>query len=291
MNTLIFLFWILSIILIWFNRKRFSKNIEIQGRVFIYYINSTSILLLFFIGENFGISNDYLFNLITELLGILITVALIDTIYNYIHNKKEESYRKTALRLLKMPIFTYCINWFYLYQETSPQNTIIAQKFNSLEDFFYSQDFFDKVKSFDFNRKISSDKTYATYYDESFEKVKEQFQNILAKYASKISDEDVKLIEHFGGSASIFKIFKINVFLCNVKFSKTDHKGNKESLTPNVNEFKSLNHENFKSHFEKLILLINEYNSVSEDYNKWNINTLTILSTIEKENLNPNIEW
>lgn len=147
------------------------------------------------------------------------------------------------------------------------------------------------MKSFDFNKKFSNDKTYANYYDESFEKVNSQFQNILAKYASKISDDDAKLIEHFGGTAAIFKIFKINVFLSSTKFSKIDHLGNRETLYPNVNEFKYLSHTNFKAHFTRLLKLISEYNSVSEDDNKWDVMTLTSLSTIEKEDLNPNVEW
>ncbi|CEJ70101.1 hypothetical protein BN1195_02405 [Chryseobacterium oranimense G311] len=155
MNIIILIFWIFSLILIWLMSNKFFNKIEVQGRIFIYYVLVSALFLLFFKGTDFGITENYIYNLITTILGILITVTLIDTIYNYINNKKEEAYRKTALRLLKMPIYTYCINWFYLYQEDSPQNTIINENFKSLEDFFYSDDFFSKVRSFDFNRHIS----------------------------------------------------------------------------------------------------------------------------------------
>ena len=120
MNIIIFILWTLSIFIIWIIRNKFSNKIEVYGRIFIYYVLGSSLLLLFFRGTDFGITENYIYNLITTILGILITVTLIDTIYNYINNKKEEAYRKTALRLLRMPIFTYCTNWFYLYQEDSP---------------------------------------------------------------------------------------------------------------------------------------------------------------------------
>lgn len=82
LNYSILVIWIISILVFWTIKKSFSNDIENQSRYFIYYILTTTILLLIWKGD-FFIDNDYLANITTEIIGIAITVFLIDRVYKY----------------------------------------------------------------------------------------------------------------------------------------------------------------------------------------------------------------
>jgi hypothetical protein len=284
--------WLLSLYLFWLFKEKLSKNIENQSRFFLAYTLISAIILIITQGENLFITTDYKSNLTTEIIGIVITVFLIDRIYNYIITKNEQLYRSISLRVCRMPIYTYCANWFFIYE---PNNNVQLSeelsKYENLSDFFKSDDFYYKVVSYDFNGLIAVDKTYAQYYNEKMQDVADKFQNILAKYASKLSHKDIHLLEHFGGRAYFFSIFAVMKFISDAKFTVI-----KQNVTTTVmlfnNSFKTVDRENFNKHFDKLIELINAYNEVVEnDFEKWTIQNISKLNTTETANKNPSIEW
>lgn len=289
---LLLLFWLISIAILWELKGNVSKNIETQTRIFISYIIITAIILLFWIGDTLISNSDYLANLITEIIGIAITVFLIDRLYRYISNKSEQLYRKLALRTCKMPIYTYCANWLFIFEPNNEKRNEALARYDCLETFFISDEFCNKIKSFDFNKYIGKNKTYAQYYDEKMTEVKERFQSILVKYASKLSHKDLTLLEHFGGKAYMFTVFAIMKFISEAKFThQVDNKTPKE-IKPFNNSFRDIANENFSKHFQKLTELINEYNNVVDsDDEKWTIRNINLLKTIAVLNENPLIEW
>lgn len=286
--------WLASVIVLWLKKDIFSKEYEKHARIFIYYFILSFLILLVWIGKSF-INNNYLPNIISETIGIGITVFIIERVYNYINTKNEKLYRKLALKTCKMPIYTYCANWFFIFEQDNKKCIDFLEKYDSLESFFMSDEFYEKIILFDFNGFITKDKTkdktYAKYYDENMIDIKDRFQSILAKYASKLSYKDLNLLEHFGGSAYIYSVFACNKFISEVKF--THHYDNKvEEVLPFNNCFKDVRKENFSKHFQKLIELINEYNNaVENDYEKWTIKNINKLHTIKTANENPNTNW
>lgn len=284
--------WILSLYLFWLFKIKLSKKVENQSRYFLAYTLISAIILIITQGENLFIPNEYLANLTTEIIGIVITVFLIDRIYNYINTKNEELYRKLSLRVCRMPIYTYCANWFFIYEPNSNSNlNVELSKYESLSDFFKSDDFYNKIISYDFNGLIAVDKTYAQYYNEKMQNVADKFQNILAKYASKLSHKDIHLLEHFGGRAYFFSVFVTMKFLSESRFTII-RQNVTTPVMPFNNSFRNVDRENFNKHFDKLIELINAYNEVvSNDFEKWTIQNISKLNTIETANKNPNIEW
>lgn len=80
-----------------------------------------------------------------------------------------------------------------------------------------SDDFYNSVCRFNFSNQIAPNKTYAQYYAESLDKTEENFQNILAKYASKLSLEDIQRLEFFGGGSYLYRVFRVMDFLRTVQ--------------------------------------------------------------------------
>jgi hypothetical protein len=291
-SYLLLLAWVISIILFWVFKNKISSKIETQSRYFLSYVLITSILLIVFEGKYLGIPEEYLSNLTTEIIGIAITVFLIDRIYNYINSKNEELHRKLSLKVCRMPIYTYCSNWFFIFEPDNKKLDLELQKYDDLNSFFKSDDFYNRVVNFDFNNKIDSNKTYSQYFQEKMLEITDRFQSILSKYASKLSHKDIQLLEHFGGRAYVFTVFAVMKFISEVKFSHQQGDNPAETIIPFNNSFKDIERENFNKHFDKLIELINEYNNVVEkDYEKWSINNLNKLQTIESANKNPTTEW
>lgn len=287
---LLSLFWIISICVLWIMKELFFKNVETQARLFISYVLITGILFLYFFGH-FFLSDNYKSNLITEITGISITVFLIDRIYGYINKKYEQLYRKLALQTCRMPIYSYCANWLFIFESNNEKCNERLAHYNSLEEFFTSDEFRNKVKAFDFNKYIGENKTYAQYYDEKMSEVKDKFQSILVKYASKLPYCDLKLIEHFGGKAYMFSIFAIMKFISEAKFTYQHGDREPKEIKPFNNSFKDISNENFPKHFVKLIQFIDEYNSVVDEHEKWTIRNINQLNTIATMNNNPLIDW
>jgi len=88
--------WLFSIPLFWKFKYIVSKNIERQGMAFIFYFLFSIVLLLIWFGTPLN-KADYIPNLVTEFVGIIITVFLVEKIYKYIKTKNEELYGKLVI--------------------------------------------------------------------------------------------------------------------------------------------------------------------------------------------------
>ena len=286
------MWWVVSLLSFWTFKEKITKSIEDQSRYFLTYTLLSGILLIIFRGRELGIPDEYLSNVTTEMIGIATTVFLIDRIYKYINSKNEELYRKLSLKVCKMPIYTYCGHWLSIFEPDSTKLASELAKYQDLESFFKSDEFYQKIVSFDFNSDIVPDKTYAQYYNEKMLEISDRFQSILSKYASKLSHKDIPLLEHFGGRAYIFTVFAVMKLLSEAKYTTSTGGGPTVSIKPHINSFQEIKQENFKKHFGKLIELINEYNGVVDnDYEKWTIHNINQKQTIKSANNNPATEW
>jgi hypothetical protein len=89
--------WIIS--LFWAN-KVFVKKIN----CWIYYFLISGFSLLWWIGKDL-ICPDYFTNIVTEIIGILITVFIIDRSYKRISKQEETTYRNCAIRYCRIPLY------------------------------------------------------------------------------------------------------------------------------------------------------------------------------------------
>jgi hypothetical protein len=262
-----------------------------RARFFIGYLLLTLFAILYFIGDHF-ITIDYYTNIMAEVIGIIITVFIIDRVNQYLTQKNERLYRDLALKHCKSSIFTYCFMWFSIYDLNNTNRQTRLQEHDDLEEFFLSDDFFNSVRRFNFANNISTNKTYAQYYAENLNKIEENFQNILVKYASKISIRDIQILEFFGGGSHIYKVFRVMDFLRTVQISSQD--GNNPPTAqigfPHINRFTSISRLNFQKHFRKLIEFINDYNSVVSENDRWTLLSLNTFTNLDGANAD-NYDW
>ena len=291
----ILILWLLSLVGMWRIRKELSGNLETQGRIFIAYVLITFMIVLHIAIRPLlpeDVSKEYVPHLTIELIGLSLTVLLVDRVYKYIQSKNEELYRRLSLRMCKMPIYTYCMNWFFIFEPNPNARKSLLSKYDNLKDFFNSDDLYYRIIAFDFNQKIDPVKTYAEYCANDMKKINDRFQNILVKYAAKLSFKDIQFLEHFGGKAFMFTVFEVMRFISSAKFTQTTNNQAPVTVYPFNNSFKDISKENFVKHFNKLVEFIDEYNSsVDNDYEKWTIKNIGELSTVEKANKNPLTDW
>ncbi|WP_367392603.1 hypothetical protein [Lewinella sp. LCG006] len=276
--------------------KILKRNIEETsrfGRIFV--LSSILFLLINLIWiDVIGLNHDYLGGSITEIIGILITLIIVDRVYNYFQLREEALYRKLAYKMCKQPIRAYCTFWLYIYN--GPQNgykeKIDENKYNSFNSFFMSRDFYNKAASFNFATLLDEKTTNAEYYASKFEEVAGKFQDVIAKYGSKLHIKDLELIEHFGGSSFMFSVFTIQKMLSEVKVSSSIDSNSENKRFTSINKISDIEYENFKKHFKKLIQLIDNYNEVISDCNQeWTISKMNSLDTVKGANYNEAIEW
>jgi len=229
------------------------------------------LLIVFLLAVKKYIPDNYFVNSITGILGIVLTAIVIDRVNICFDNRNKKIHRDIALRYCKNPIRFYCYIWFTIYDLNQLSRKLKFQQFQNLEDFFMSDDFYNSVCSFDFAKCFSSGKTFAQFYADKQNKSEENFQNILAKYASKLSLEDIQRLEFFGGGAHLSKVF-VSMELLNTYNISTQN--DNTQATP-INVFKNVSKENFQKHLKKLLALINDYNSVCNPVERWTLETLT----------------
>ena len=285
--------WLLSLPGLWILKHMFSKNIMAQVRYFIAYFLVTAIILLFWIGKTIIPDTDFRLNFTTEIIGVGITALIIDRIYQYVNYKNEQLYVKLALRTCRMPIYTYCAFWLNIFQLKELNPLEVLAEYKSLEDFFLSDKFRNAICSFDFNGiLLGSKKTYAQYYEEKMNYIKDRFQSILVKYASKLPQKELMLLEHFADRAFVYTVFTVMKFMSEVKFSSQYDTNPEVNIRPFINSLKDINEDNFRKHFKKLVTLIDAYNnSVENDCDKWTIKNIYALQTVLSANENPATEW
>jgi len=150
----------ISISLVLLVGKLTNPNAISKARLLVGYLILSLLALLFLVGKAY-IPSEYFANIVTEVIGIALTVLIIDQVNQYLTKKDESLFRDLALRHCRMPIFTYCQIWFAIYEPDQKKRKAKALKHSSINDLFQSNEFYQTISSFNFATPISADKTYA----------------------------------------------------------------------------------------------------------------------------------
>lgn len=291
-DLIIIFSWILFSLLVYFLFKHYVRQKAIKkARFFVGYTMVSLLIVTILIGNDL-FSKDLYLNILSELIGITLTVLIIDRIYHYLTERNEKLHRDISLRYCKVPIFRYCYIWFGIYEPNQTTRMNKLQQYSNLEVFFMSDDFYNSVCRFNFSNQIAPNKTYAQYYAESLDKTEENFQNILAKYASKLSLEDIQRLEFFGGGSYLYRVFRVMDFLRTVQVTVQVNnitQGPPANLVF-LNDFTQVSKNNFQKHFKKLLALIENFNAVCNPNDQWTLETLNTLTTLSGPNAD-NFDW
>ena len=212
------------------------------------------IMVSFFVVYCFTFNNlipeDYFSNVFSEIIGMILTVIIIDQLNNFLLKKSVEQFRKIAYNSMRTPIFNYINYWIILTEQKLSTEKI--KSFNSLKDLFESQEFLLSIKELDFSGTLKNNKVGITEYCfHEMDWIKQKFQATLSKFAFRLSLPDIELLEYFSGGSGIFYYFK--------QIRKAYiHNNGLEDFFP----FKSVPDQLWESHFNKLLYIIKTYNDL-----------------------------
>jgi hypothetical protein len=236
--------WIVSLFLM---NKVFAKKLI----CWIYYFLISGFFILLCTGKKV-ICQDYFSNIVTEVIGIIITVLIIDRVYKHISKQEETVYRNCAIKYCRTPLFWNCKLWFSVFQPNNSMLILKLKDYNTIKDFFLSDEFYKTICSKDFSKKLFG-QTEAQRCASEVSTIENAFQDVLSKYASKLRVEDIQNLEYFAG-AEINRNFRVMEFATRIILNNQS--------TSNLNQFRAMNKSDFQNYFTKLSEFIDEYNKV-----------------------------
>jgi hypothetical protein len=199
----------------------------------------------------------------TEILGILVTVILIDGMLNYNEKRKANTIQKIAIRKLGMPLRSHFDFLTKIYKATI--NAEINEKYDQYSDLF-SERFYSQIKIFDFSKPapVIPQKSWAHYTCTHFVDFKNTLDQIMDRYQLFLTPNTLDLIECI--TSSCFHTMMIN---CETVLIINE---NEKILPQNNNLFsEKVVVDSLKEHISLLSELIDIYNTNFPE-NKININ-------------------
>lgn len=203
--------------------------------------------------------NGFFINLITEILGAIITFIAIDNIISSNENRTKKEYNKVAYRTLYSPLRSYVFMWLHIGFE-SEEKAKIELKDKTLKDIFFSDTFIESIKSKDFDN-FYNNMTFLGHQDTRvlkdivprlYKEFKERINLSIEKYAIYFEPETLNLLEHFAEKSHLYEVFEFWISV----------NGGNHSRWFQSEKLKS---EYFKQHFTRLFTLIETYNSLIEN--------------------------
>jgi len=232
--------------------------------------------------SSFIFPNDFGFfiNLITEILGAIITFVAIDSIITSNENRLKNEYKKIAYRTLYNPLKDYVFMWLHIGFE-SEEKAKLELKSQTLKELFFSDSFIENIKSKDFDEPFNKmfflgqedTRILKNIVPKLFTDFKHKLNISIEKYSIYFEPETLFLLEHFAEKSHLYEVFDFWISLNGGNHSKWFHS-------------EKLKKEYLHQHFSKLFELIDKYNTICP--NQYLINKETILSF---KKLDDNVEY
>lgn len=211
-------------------------------------------LLYLYPVERFANHGDLILNLGTEIIGILITLILIDSVLHQHEKHEQRKMRKIALEQLKNPLSRHLLFFGKMLKvsvESAPK-----EKYETPSDLF-DDDFYEHIKHLDFSKidNEGSSDDWATKSSDEFEDFHKSVGKILDRYSFYFDLEIVDLIESLVHSSfSDYMIIMPRFIELSAKHGFNNH-----------NFLNGLAHNVIREYIELFCKLVNVYNGVFPD--------------------------
>lgn len=163
------------------------------------YIGLTSILAicltLFFIVKGNSDIKDFLLNLSTEVIGILLTVVLIDSVLRLKETREKQQLLKNSLIQLRPPI-NRCLHLILnMYKASKKEKTENLK--SDFSELFTDKDFFDEIRNLDIfsNAPVTPKCDWVYHLDNELKFFKYSLEKTIEKYSHLLDSELIKLLE------------------------------------------------------------------------------------------------
>jgi len=208
-------------------------------------------VILLWKGELF-LDCNYLSNIITEMTGIIVTGLMIDVVFLYFSDKEDKLYRNLALKQCRKPILECCGMWKALYDRGAKVSNITIYKGTSVSDFFLSTDFFTAICQIDFAKT-----TRAQFCVDKLKKIEDDFQKVLSKYAGRLNENDLTIIEYIANADIYNEIYKMEfASRCTINVESAD----------NIKFSDYIDKQTLDNYFRNLLQIIDAYNKVNKKH-------------------------
>jgi|GEM_PF-4262749 hypothetical protein len=258
---------------------------EKQARAYFYSSLVTIWMYLFLKGHTIITNDDYYKHIMVELSFLIITVGVIDVINERIKLKKEKFFNDMALRRLRLPLRRHIIFWLMLYESNNSNRIqfMSSGQYISLRQFFMSsseqntatsREFIDVIKRLNLSTASTQGaiRSKAQFLSEHYEKNREEFDQVLAKYGTKLSYNLCEKVEKFVGESNMSKVF---AFI----------QAASSAPIRTLHGFQDIDVESFRAYFANLFDLVDAYNEVAKgESNRILLSNINDLSTLRNLN-------
>jgi len=211
------------------------------------------IILILFASYNIGGTkfNDFYINLISEIIGILIVVFLIERIISKFSENEKTRIIKIAISQLELPLRKHSSMFFEFFRASTLKKP--KKEYKSFDELF-NDDYYKTIKylDFSFNAPIiyitNSKVNWYSYIGYEFNIFKDTLNKLLNKYASFFNSDKLMLIENIINSDFLRIIIQICEYSKHIKFAYDNMFG------------EEIAQEEMKKYLKSLSELINLYN-------------------------------
>jgi hypothetical protein len=146
-----------------------------------------------------GGPRDFTLNLATEIVGILLTVGLIDAVIRRREAREQRRYKSVALQQLFSPLRDHLRLLFDIYKASVQKKP--DKEISRVEDLF-SDDYFEQLKRFDLAgpAPVTLPILWFEYIDIERKKFQNELHRILATYGTHLNHETIATMEILANS-------------------------------------------------------------------------------------------
>jgi hypothetical protein len=226
-------------------------------------------------------AQDFFINLITEIIGALVTLIIVDQIVANEEVNQRKRLFSAAIKSLKNPLRRYINMWLNISNSDEEIVDKELASFISLNQFLISDNFIKRIK----NRSFNEPHTKSTILwgqdkrtlREQVPKIQEQFKDdinrIIGNYAHAFDPDTIELLQHFAETAHLYMAFY---------FGQVADIGDNRW-------FSQYDTENIRNHMKSLNELLDKYNNNVYEKEKWTKDN--ILKLTKMTGNIPNIKW
>lgn len=166
----------------------------IKSLLYISYPVLGLLVALTFTAYTLGWFEDVALNLGTEVIGILLTVFLIDIVIRRHEEKERAMYKRVAFQQMRIPIRRHFSLLFGIYKASVAE---AAARPVATPSELFDGDYFEQLKQFDFSKEAPTapKQPWMNYLAQQTQNFKDSLSRTLEKYAIYLPAEDVDLIE------------------------------------------------------------------------------------------------
>jgi hypothetical protein len=219
----------------------------------------------------------FLLNLITEIIGAIITFIVIDNILNYNEQQEKKRLQYVAIRSLKQPIRRYL--WAWIHVSTGEMTATTELQATTISAYLTSDIFINRIRQRSFDEPFTTshllgeDKPLRIEFPKIIEGFQSDVKDILKTYAYALDTEFIRQLQHFTDDAHLYNT---------ISFYKNINIGNNIWFT-NVDTV------DIRSHFTEFIRLLETYNTSVEETEQWTNQNIMNLNRVSGQV--PNVKW